>query len=119
MYYIKLFIRIIIYILCIKVFIKSRRIVINGRDNSVDCSPLKSVKHYFISPTFLFSIHNSVASSMYRYRNNIIHNIISYAAVYNTIHSYGPYSSPTVRTGCGRLGRSATENIKIRLVIII
>lgn len=56
----------------------------NGCDNSVDCSPLKSVKHYFISPTFLFSIHNSVASSMYRYRNNIIR-IISYAAVYNTI----------------------------------
>lgn len=28
----------------------------------------------------------------------------------NTIYSYDPYSSPTVWTGCGRLGRSATEN---------
>lgn len=67
------------------IYQKSPAIVINGCNNSVDYSPLKSVKHYFISQTFLFSIHNSVASPMYRYRYNIIHNVISYAAVYNTI----------------------------------
>lgn len=36
------------------IYQKSPAIVINGCNNSVDYSPLKSVKHYFISQTFFF-----------------------------------------------------------------